>query len=418
MKQRRECLKRGVLARLWLAGVVPARNRIFPSILQVVVAIAGPAPFALSQTPLRALQIYHAPRTLPLTAFYDTPDPLPAGKPGALIRSEQFDEYHLSYDVTAFRILYHSRSARGDDVAVSGVVLMPEGTPPTGGWPVIAWAHNFSGFARQCAPSLIKNLMEGPLLSMYVGLGYAVVVSDYAGLGTNFPYAALDSRSNAQDVMYSIPAARVAVPQLASKWVVAGLSLGALVALSVAENTPEDDSGYLGALAISGLGEPGDIFTGLGLGTDYALLVSLAQGIKTVFPDFRVESMLTDKAIQLLEHLSHSCEVRSGPQLHADEMLKRGWENNRYVKEFFNRNRLVGKPARGPLLVIGGESDSVVPLALTAKVVSRLCEQKDRVAFVKYPGVNSSAVLGNSVSEQTSWIRARFAGLPAPSNCP
>ena len=52
-----------------------------------------------------------------------------------------------------------------------------------------------------------------------------------------------------------------------------------------------------------------------------------------------------------------------------------------------------------------------------ASAVGRLCEHKDRVLFVKYPGLDASGVLGNSVSEQISWIKARFSGLPAPSNC-
>ena len=46
-------------------------------------------------------------------------------------------------------------------MAVSAVVLIPDGKPPAGGWPVIAWAHEFSGAARQCAPSLMKNLAWG-----------------------------------------------------------------------------------------------------------------------------------------------------------------------------------------------------------------------------------------------------------------
>jgi len=88
------------------------------------------------------------------------------------------------------------------------------------------------------------------------------------------------------------------------------------------------------------------------------------------------------------------------------------------MRRFVFRHSYDRWPAHGPLLVISGEGDSVVPVDLTAKAVARLCEQKDRVLFVKYPGLDSSAALGNSVSEQTSWIRARFAGLPAPSNCP
>jgi len=395
--------------------------RISPASLKALCAaalFAGATAFAQSQAPASA-KPSHAPRTLPLTKFYDTPNPLPTGKPGELIRSESFDEYDLPYEISAVRILYHSRSPSGGDVAASGVVLLPEGTPPAGGWPVIAWAHDFIGSARQCAPSLRRNLKEGPLLSMYVGLGYAVVASDFAGLGTSFQNATLDMRSNALDVIYSVPAARAALPELGAKWVVAGNSQGGLAAVGVAEARGEvGDPNYLGAIAISGVAEAQEIFERLAQGPGHRMLVFLAQGIKAVFPEFRVEEMLTDKAIPLYQHISHACEASLGPELAASELLKPGWENNRYVKEFFTRNTPSRKPVHGPLLLISGEADPEVPSALTGTVVTRLCKQKDHVLFVKYPGLNASAVIGESVSEQTSWLRARFAGLPAPDNCP
>jgi len=103
--------------------------------------------------------------TLPITKFYDTTHPLPAGKAGELIRSEEFEQYELPMSVDAVRILYHSRSAAGEDVAASGVVLIPSGKkPPAGGWPMIAWAHGAAGIARSCAPSLTRNLGHGPFL--------------------------------------------------------------------------------------------------------------------------------------------------------------------------------------------------------------------------------------------------------------
>ena len=74
----------------------------------------------------------------------------------------------------------------GKDVAVSAVVLIPDGKPPGGGWPVIAWAHEFRGTARQCAPSLMKNLGAGSILAMFANLGFAVVATDYAGFGRRF----------------------------------------------------------------------------------------------------------------------------------------------------------------------------------------------------------------------------------------
>ena len=382
------------------------------------VLLAGFPVFAQSQAPTPSTKISRAQRTLPLTKFYDTPVPLPAGRPGELIRSEPFYEYLLSYEISAFRILYHSRSSKGEDVAVSGVVLLPDGSPPAGGWPVIAWAHEFTGSARQCAPSLLRNLNEGPLLSMYAGLGYAVVASDYAGLGTSFPHAALDIRSNALDVINAVAAARAALPQLGTRWVVAGYAQGSPVAVGVAEaGSGIGDPNYLGAIATSGLAEPKEFFEHVAQGPSYYTLVFVARGIKAVYPQFRVEEMLTDKAMLLYEHVSHACDASSGPVPAADEMLRPGWGNNPYVKEFFARNTLGRKPAYGPLL-ISGETDTSVPSALTATAVARLCEQKDRVLFVKYPALNASTVLENSISEQVSWIRARFAGLPAPGNCP
>lgn len=395
--------------------------RIFPESLRVflvAVLFAGAAVIAQSQAPPSAKPRF-TPTPLPLTKFFDTPDPLPAGKPGELIRSEPFYDYQLPYEISAVRILYHSRSLNGEDVAVSGVVLLPDGTPPQEGWPVIVWAHGFTGAARQCAPSLMRNLNDGPLLSMYAGLGYAVVASDYAGLGTSFPFAALSMRSNALDIIYSLSAARAALPQLGTKWVAVGKSQGGLVAAGVAEAEGEfGDPRYLGSVAISGVGEPKEVFERLAQGRSYSMLVFLAKGIRAVFPQFRVEDMLTAKAIPMYQYIGRACETSSGPPLAPEEMLKPGWENNRYVEEFFSKNTLGQKPVPGPLLLISGDADSDVPSAFTASVVARLCKQKDHVLFVRYPGHNQSDVFEDSVSEQISWIRARFAGVPAPSNCP
>ena len=54
--------------------------------------------------------------SLPLTSFYDT-RPLTPGKPGELIRSETVNQYNIPYELSALRILYHSRTTSGADVA-------------------------------------------------------------------------------------------------------------------------------------------------------------------------------------------------------------------------------------------------------------------------------------------------------------
>ncbi len=360
----------------------------------------------------------HPPRTLALTKFYDTPSPLPLGKAGELIRSEVFDDYDLPHEIAAIRVLYHSRSAVGKDVVGSGVVLVPGGKPPAGGWPIIAWAHDFTGAARTCAPSLQKNLRAGPLLAMYAGVGYAVVASDYAGLGNNSPPAVLDLQSTALDVIYSIPAARAAVPQLSPKWIAAGDFQGALVALGVSEaESTFRDPNFLGAVAIGGVADPPDLFERQSQGEGNRGPIFLAASVKAVFPDFAVEQVLTPKALPLYERIRQACDLNAEPVLSAREMLKPAWESVRYVKEFFSRNTLGLKPAFGPLLVISPDDDPDVPSKLTTVTVSRMCGQADRLLFYEYPQLDASGVVGASVSYQLSWIRARFGGYPAPSNC-
>jgi hypothetical protein len=357
---------------------------------------------------------FRPPATLPLTSFYDTPHRLPLGKPGELIRSESIDQYHLPYELSALRILYHSRTSNGEDVAVSAVVLIPDGKPPASGWPVIAWAHDFRGSARTCAPSLMKNLGSGPILAMYANLGYAVVATDYAGLGADTGKPVLDMQSNALDIMYSIPAARAAVKEIGSKWIAVGPFQGGSAAVAIAESDGHD-AGYLGSIDTSGLADAQEAYERFALGSSNRVLLSVAATVKTLFPRFQVSDMLKDSALPAYQHVAGACGVAE-PEL-ASEILKPGWQDNRFVKEFFGRNTPGQKPAHAPLLVISGEIDPAIPSDMTTKTVGRMCKQGSRVLFLKYRDLDASGVMGGSAADQISWIKARFDGRPAPGNC-
>jgi hypothetical protein len=356
--------------------------------------------------------------TLPLSKFYESPDPLPAEKPGTLIHSEDFNKYDLPPDVLAVRILYHTRSARGQDVAASGVVLYPSKKAPAGGWLVVAWAHALNGIGRQCAPSLARNLQHGPFLSMYVSLGYAVVATDYAGLGTNFRNAFSDMQSNARDVISSVPAARAAVPQLDSRWVAIGIGQGGPAVVAVAELEREiQDPNYLGSIAVSSLEDLRTRYQNSGAQTFPEMPLFLVYGIKTVYQDFDVKDTLTDKALALYPRVEKACsDPAREAKISPAEMLKPSWSSNNYVKQYFNRNTPGQKPTQSPILLISSELDPDVPIQQTAQVVAEMCKQGDRVQFEPYQS-DPVGVFGDSVSDQISWIQARFAGRPPASNC-
>jgi len=378
--------------------------------------LAGNPEFAQAQTATPA-KGFRLPHTLPLTSFYDAPHPLPPGKPGELIRSEPIDQYNLPFELSALRILYHSRTANGEDVAISAVVLIPDGKPPASGWPAIAWAHEFRGSGRQCAPSLMKNLGAGPLLAMFANLGYAVVATDYSGWGSDSGKPVLDMQSNALDLIYSVPAARAAVTQIGSKWIALGPFQGGLAAVAVAESEVRDPN-YLGSVVTSGLADAQEAYQHYAQGSSSSnrMLLVLASTVKALYPEFKVSDMLNDKALPAYQHMAETCGGETEPEF-RNEMLKPGWENNKFVKEFFSSNTPGQKRAHSPLLLIAGEADLAIPAAMSGKTVARMCKQGDRILFLKYPDVDASGVMGASVADQISWIKARFAGYAAPSNC-
>jgi pimeloyl-ACP methyl ester carboxylesterase len=361
---------------------------------------------------------------LPRTAFYESPS-LDATKPGALLRKEPFEGYVLPTGAKAVRILYHSQDADGGDVATSGVVLVPAGNPPTGGWPVIAWAHGTSGVARMCAPSLQKDMEYGEegLMPM-VRAGFAVVATDYHGLGTVGPHQYVNKSAQARDVIYSIPAARAAVPALGHRWVAVGHSQGGLAAWSVAEMQASlKDKDYLGAISVSGAANIQSILEQMGNPDSSAAyyLVYMAYAIHARSPEFKTSQMLAGKALERYPDVTtKGCWNYAYASFLNDKggkVLTPGWERSEAAQRFFKGNELGSSPVGGPLFVITGEADETVPFALVKETVKKACANGVVLTFRSYPGLDHDPTMDKSTPDQLTWVRDRFAGKPANGNC-
>jgi hypothetical protein len=64
-------------------------------------------------------------------AFYSPPQPVPAGSPGELLRMEPAEDGPDG--ARSWRILYASTGMKGEPVAVSALLVVPDGPPPEGG---------------------------------------------------------------------------------------------------------------------------------------------------------------------------------------------------------------------------------------------------------------------------------------------
>ncbi|MER9191432.1 alpha/beta hydrolase family protein [Mesorhizobium australicum] len=375
------------------------------------------------QTPAEALKA-EAARALLLTEFYDTPSTLSATKPGDLLRKEIATEYTLPEGTTVQRILYHSLTASGKDVVTSAAVMLPAGRAPQGGWPVIAWGHGTTGVSRQCAPSLMKDYY-GSRLSEYLKAGFAVVATDYYGLGTEGAHHYANGITQGRDVVYSVKAARAAEPELNKRWVVCGHSQGGLTAWGTAAEVHEqNDPDYLGAVAVAGGMQKDRVAAMYYTTTDPnngALFVMIAHGIKARFPDFDPASMLTDAGME------HYTEVTKGglnygyavfANVKPNTLPKPGWENLPLVDRWFSEFVPGERPIRGPILVIASTGDTLVKADGIEASVARACRAGMAVTFRMYNDLDHSQVFHQSIPDQLAWIRDRFAGKPAPGNCP
>jgi len=341
------------------------------------------------------------------------------------LRKEPFVGYSLPQGARAVRILYHSLNATGGDVATSGVVLIPSGLPPPNGWPVIAWAHGTSGVARPCAPSAMKDVYYGEegLMPM-VAAGFAVVATDYHGLGTEGAHQYVNKVAQARDVVYSIPAARAAVPGLGSRWVVDGHSQGGLAAWGVAEAEHDlKDPRYLGAVSVAGAAREVDFFTHLsntpGVGF---YLAFMAAGIHARYPEFNPRVLLSDSMLKHYADVTTKGCFYYGYATYAavpgGSLLRPNWQKSPWVHRFFEGNALGNKPIGGPLFVIAGEADQTVPLEGVRAAVKQLCAAKQPVTFRSYPGLDHDPTMVTSTRDQLEWIRSLFAGKTPASNCP
>ena len=156
-------------------------------------------------------------------AFYTPPDLPVDGEHGDPIYQRPLDNpTAVLTDGDNWLVLYQSQDVSGNPIATSGIIALPATPPPSGGYPVVSWAHGTVGVASLCAPSRDQpssqahpmNAYPQTLLNALLRQGYAVTMTDYEGLGTTdrtHPY--LLGASEAHGVLDIVRNARCDLPR-------------------------------------------------------------------------------------------------------------------------------------------------------------------------------------------------------------
>ena len=254
--------------------------------------------------------------------------------------------------------------------------------------------------------------------------GFAVVATDYEGLGTAGRHAYLDMVSNGADVIYSVSAAHEAVANLSSRWVVVGHSQGGLASLGAAQlEATRDDPGYLGTVALAGASDLEDLIDSAlnaGLPVLNGLLAFGVYGFQTIYPQLAADRVLSAPAAKKYDtFVTDGCSAAGGAfaDISPHNMYRPDWKADPFMRKVLSRNRPGVQPVRGPILLVTGGDDILFTPAASKMVSERLCRSGARVQRSVYPGLGHDPLVYGSLREQIAWISGRFSGEPAPSTC-
>ena len=358
---------------------------------------------------------------------YVVPDDLSDARPGDVLAAQELPPTDQLSGAIRHRVLYVSENRDGRKVAVSGMVLVPEGTPPEGGWPVISWGHGTTGVADVCAPSLTDNLFYNEYAqeaATMLDAGYAVVASDYPGLGTPGMHSYLVGEDEGNAMVDMVSAARHLDPNLSTTWFASGHSQGgqaALFATQLAERAPDLDlAGAVSMAPASGLELALPAITAGSVPADLAYGVYMLAGLSTVDDTFHVEDVLGPAG---QEHhallLEDGCLLDTYTKLDVGEVDRifsmtpeQAQELSARISEYANAEN---EPVVGPVLVVQGEDDHDVPVQLTDLMVQNLEGKGSPVDYRTYPGLGHDQVIGPSVCDRLAWMAEH--GGPAVADC-
>lgn len=354
--------------------------------------------------------------------FYAVPDPLPPGEPGDVIKSEPVDVPGLNGE--AYRVMYHSQSLEGDDIAVTGLVGVPKAAPPVDGFPVVSWAHGTTGIADACAPS--KTPTDANFLAVgnqLIGQGYVAVATDYEGLGTPGRHPYIVGESEARGVIDIVRAARNLDFAHASKeWLVWGHSQGGHAALWAGEIAPSwaPELDLVGTVAGAPPSQLKLVYEALKASPFRYYLVMAGAGIAAAYPDLDLGDVATDLALSKLAVVDEGC-ADAIADAYADDSIEDLLRTDPYTvpdwKEAIDAQEPGTTRTEDPILIIHGGNDEQIPVVSSELLLDRMCGFDQVVTRRVYEGQSHAGVIGPSLSDMLTWMGDRFAGKPAPDDC-
>lgn len=358
--------------------------------------------------------------------------------PGVMLRTASLPRaLSVPHVAKAYRILYSSTGwPDGKPVVISGVLFIPAGKVPKGGWPLIAWSHGTTGYADVCAPSnMPRSARDKAYFGTWLKDGYAIVATDYQGLGTAGPHPYLQYRSEAMAVLDSVRAVLATHPEISKKILTMGQSQGAGAAIGAAYIAPHyaPELKIRGTVATGIVAEVADTYGASQEKTastysdedDYSnagfeVLYFLGTVRSSDVANIRPEDYVSDKALPLLEQGKHMC-LRD---LFAESIKRKIKMADFYKKPIAEVEAIADKVSRfpdgklnTPVFVGTGLADTMAQTASQYNFVSAMCAAGTTVQWHYYPHATHSGAVMRSRADSPAFVKTVMAGKPVQNMC-
>jgi len=381
--------------------------------------------------------------------FYDAGGPVDASKPGLMgtagrpgdIVSSRVSLFTVDAvtkapvpGVASRQVLYRSTTGRGDDIVVSGTVLVPT-TPWSGPGtrPLVSYGAGTRGVGDQCAPS--KSLSNGldyesGVLQEALQRGWAVAVSDMVGLGTKGMHTYEVGRDQG-NALIDIARAAERLPgtglDASTKVAFWGYSQGGTSAGWAAQAAPT----YAPELNVVGTvagGVPADlraVAANLDGNPFFSLLTLAALGYDAAYPNLDLEKYLNAAGTTAFAENQDFCIV-SVPGVQAFGALA-GHHMSDYLAgtnplttpewvAALDDNRLGAAAPAAPVLMLHGLVDQVIPRDQAVTLLHEWCAGGATVGWVDLAAEHALGIV-LSIPPALDFLTARFAGWTPPNNC-
>ncbi|QBJ95583.1 hypothetical protein ERC79_06065 [Rhodococcus sp. ABRD24] len=372
--------------------------------------------------------------------FYRAPDGFGTTAPGTILRERpiQLASYSaLPFNAQAWQLLYRTTDLAGDPMVAVTTVILPAGTPPPGGRPLLSYQMATDSLDPGCAPSVAMQPGSGleafasqgemTFVGQALQRGWAVSVPDHAGpvprVGTPREpgYVALDGiRAAEQFAPLGLSGAQTPV----GLW---GYSGGGLASAWAAQVQPS----YAPELNIRGfaVGSPSpdpvpvvDHLSGMPwAGLQTMVLASTGR----VFPDAgrEIDARLTPEGRAALAAQSDQCVASTV----VNNLFR---DNTGYwtvpltellqvpaVAAAIEQTKLGGTAPTAPVYLYSGVNDEIVPIATVDRLADTYCAGGTPLTYRRDEISLHATLIVTGAADALNWLGDRIGGEPSAPGC-